>query len=364
MIKNQDELEKQSVRDKYILNSAIQALRESTGIRAQVDQAETGTSDYTIEIYPPGKSTKKRLVFNAEVKQSLTQSTLGEIFIQTKNIGKKFVAVTEHVTSPQAELLRNLDIAFFDTCGNAYFSDQGLYIYINTGKSAVPAVKRSVKVSATEKLLTKESGNFRRSDLKILFALLCNPNLEKENYRTIAVETNVALGSVSRHMNKLKESGFLEEDQNGQRQLIRKSELFKLWVEGFIIKLRSNLLFARFETSAPGRWWEKVDLKKFEAYWGGETAAEKITGYLKPEIVMIYADNVLPRLQAEYGLKRKPDGDVEILQKFWAFKTENNIAPPLLVYADLVASGDSRNLETAKKIYDEYLDRLVGDGAG
>ncbi len=31
------------------------------------------------------------------------------------------------------------------------------------------------------------------------------------------------------------------------------------------------------------------------------------------------------------------------------------IAPPLLVYADLIASGDDRNIEAAEIIYDNYL---------
>ena len=33
------------------------------------------------------------------------------------------------------------------------------------------------------------------------------------------------------------------------------------------------------------------------------------------------------------------------------------IAPPLLVYADLMATGDDRNIETAGIIYDKYLVR-------
>jgi hypothetical protein len=51
-------------------------------------------------------------------------------------------------------------------------------------------------------------------------------------------------------------------------------------------------------------------------------------------------------------------GDIEILKPFWRFDHEFaalGIAPPLLIYADLMATGDDRNIETAEVIYDKYL---------
>ena len=59
-------------------------------------------------------------------------------------------------------------------------------------------------------------------------------------------------------------------------------------------------------------------------------------------------------------LHKANDGDVEILKLFRKFKYEvadQGIAPPLLVYADLIATGDDRNIETAGIIYDKYLVR-------
>jgi hypothetical protein len=52
--------------------------------------------------------------------------------------------------------------------------------------------------------------------------------------------------------------------------------------------------------------------------------------------------------------------EIEVLKYFWdkdhpLFRVEPDLVPPLLVYAELTASGDSRNLETAQKLYDEFL---------
>jgi hypothetical protein len=55
-------------------------------------------------------------------------------------------------------------------------------------------------------------------------------------------------------------------------------------------------------------------------------------------------------------------GDVEILERFWkteAEKQPEELAPPLLVYADLLATGNQRNLETAKMIYEQNIVRLI-----
>ena len=90
-------------------------------------------------------------------------------------------------------------------------------------------------------------------------------------------------------------------------------------------------------------------------------AADHLTRYLKPEFSTVYTDEEPGKLLLMNGLKKVPDwesGNVEVLQKFWQFENSEKpgLVPALLVYADLIASGNSRNLETAKIIYKKYLD--------
>ena len=52
------------------------------------------------------------------------------------------------------------------------------------------------------------------------------------------------------------------------------------------------------------------------------------------------------------------DGEIEILDAFWNFDDNQPMTPtvpPLLAYADLIATLDPRNLEAAKLIHDRYL---------
>ena len=61
-------------------------------------------------------------------------------------------------------------------------------------------------------------------------------------------------------------------------------------------------------------------------------------------------------------MKKDPEGNVEILNRFWNFKLNtfnNDLVHPVLVYADLMATGDNRNIETAGMIYDTEIARFI-----
>ena len=99
------------------------------------------------------------------------------------------------------------------------------------------------------------------------------------------------------------------------------------------------------------------------AQWGGEIAAERIMQYLKPELITIYTDpKHLNKVLLENRWRKDEVGNVEVLERFWkqnANRPEETV-PPLLIYADLLATGAQRNLEAAKLIYDKYLVQLIG----
>ena len=106
-----------------------------------------------------------------------------------------------------------------------------------------------------------------------------------------------------------------------------------------------------------------MDITKYGAQWGAEVAAEKLTAYLRPHALTIYlhkeqGQKNLTRMVAEHKLRADPQGDIEILDAFWDFEDEKPMpetVPPLLVYADLIATMDPRNLEAAKLIHERYL---------
>ena len=101
-----------------------------------------------------------------------------------------------------------------------------------------------------------------------------------------------------------------------------------------------------------------MDIGQYYAYWGGEIAAEMLTGYLKPERITIYIEGKPDKLILAHRLRPDENGEIEILETFWATdeaRQPNDAVPPLLVYADLMATTDPRNIETAKLIRDQHL---------
>ena len=101
--------------------------------------------------------------------------------------------------------------------------------------------------------------------------------------------------------------------------------------------------------------WKDIVLDKINGtvYWGGEPAANLLTGYLHPGTFTIYTDQ---NWQSFKEIELVPDetGKVEVLEMFWKKQSYNGV-PPVLVYADLMSSGRDRNTETAKLILDNEL---------
>ena len=59
-------------------------------------------------------------------------------------------------------------------------------------------------------------------------------------------------------------------------------------------------------------------------------------------------------------LKKDPLGNIEILERFWPLENvvdEGDTVHPILIYADLVAIGDQRTMETARIIYEQHIDQ-------
>ena len=87
-------------------------------------------------------------------------------------------------------------------------------------------------------------------------------------------------------------------------------------------------------------------------------AADRLTHYLKPEMLTVYTLHNPTKLMTELRLRVDVDGDVEILQAFWdptLITGPTDVVPPILAYADLMTTTDARNFEAAKLIYEQHI---------
>lgn len=331
-----------------LLQKAIEAFRRATGIRVHLERLEPRRHLHRADAELRFEFPHKERRFDAEVKRWLNPDTLGQAIEQMKRLPEKGLLVTEYVNPNMAERLKQMDVPFLDTLGNAYLNAPPIFIYM---KGHTPA--RFPRGRPTRA--------FVPTGLKVVFALLCRQELVGAPYRTIAQTAQVALGTVAWVLDDLQRLGHILEMGKRGRRLIRKQQLLERWVAAFPNQLRPKLLLGRYAAPDPN-WWEHTRIGDFRAYWGGEIAAARLTRYLKPEFVTVYVRDMPGRFLAANRLRTDPRGNVEMVKAFWNTKcdwTDAEIVHPLLVYADLLRTRDDRNLETARRIYDEQLAGLV-----
>jgi hypothetical protein len=331
------------MREREILQQAMQHFNKVTGAVLQElpGRKLTNNADAVVEL----RFDKQRTQFLVEIKNEIRQINLPRILDQIGRKREVWLLVCQYIPKPLKENLKDQAINYLEAAGNCYINKNGFFFYIN------------------DQLITphrkpKEGKLWKQAGLKFLFVILQKPELLNEPYRNMASTAKIALGNIGTFIQELKEEGFLKEGKNKKWFLENKEQLQKRWIELFNSILRPKLRQGRFrflDRTAINNW-EKIPTDKI--YWGGEPAGAILTNYLQPEIFTIYTQQ--PKTEIMKQLKLVPDkeGNVELMDMFWQpeingvnFKT----VPPLLAYAELMNSLDSRNRETAERIKQKYL---------
>jgi hypothetical protein len=343
-------------KEQAILLRALEALQRTTGFIGKVIKkkpiiAQGFHADARVEIGANGQ----RYGYMAEIRRIDRFATLADIKNQCARYGDHLLLVAPRVTTELAEKCRELDLQFIDTAGNAYLRGPGLFVL----------VKGQRFIEGEDIQLAEQQGKRAgtATNLRVFFTLLCKPELLNAPYRDINQAAGVALGTVGWVFFDLNARGYITGGKGkGDRVLLERLRLVQEWVTNYPIKLRPKLNPRRF-LAPKTDWWKKVDITKYGAQWGAEVAAEKLTAYLRPAAVTIYlhkeqGQKNLTKMVAEHKLRADLQGDIEIIDAFWDFEDEKPMpktVPPLLVYADLIATLDPRNLEAAKLIHERYL---------
>lgn len=281
-----------------------------------------------------------------ELKRGLRPGNLGATLLQLERLGETGMLMADYVTPQLADQLKAHNIAFADAAGNAYIERPNWLIWVKGERPKEGAYAPEQKGRA-----------FQASGLRVLFALLCHPMLVNENYREIAKQAGVAHGTVGWVMAELPGLGFVAE-MGGKRRLLQPERLLQQWVEAYARKLRPKLLLGRYQAEG-NDWQTTIDPVRYGAVWGGETAAAKMTHMLRPELNTLYVRKREPALLHAARLRPNPTGNVELVTRFWEFENDKpDLAPAILVYADLLATGDARCIEVARELHGEIIARF------
>lgn len=328
-----------------IFQQAKLKLEADTGLIIQVDKlAVREGPDVLVFVagQPMALEIKRRIPTNLGVLLDLARTTTRPLLV-----------CAEYINPMQAEKLKAANVQFIDTVGNAYIKQLNCFIFSKGNKPDAPLKDRHEVVNRA----------FEPTGLKVIYAFLTKPELVTAPYREIAQYTGVALGAIGRILDGLKAVDFLV-DMRGVRTLTNTKRLLNRWAEAYIDRLRPKLFVGIYETDMP-EWWKTVALENYGGWMGGERAAAEVTGALRPEQTIMYlpaeaeqAFFIAARLQQVKQLVALDKAQlITIYRPFWleAPPGRAGYAHPVLVYADLLATADPRNLEVAERLYEEHI---------
>lgn len=332
--------------EREILNLALEALRNKLALpETAVIQKEDNpykNFDAVVRIM--------NVDFLCEVKNTVTTATIGNIASRLKVLAttekQPVLLVAKYITPTVIDDLASNGINTLDCAGNCHIryekGNKVIFHLTNKGEKNTFMTEKPYPV-------------FQEAGLKVIFYLLQDIVNAGKPYREIQIATGVSLGAIKNVFNVLVERNFILLT-NSKRILKNKNVLFNLWVENYNQVLKPKLLLGKmsFRTNDRRINWSALKLPE-GMYWGGEGGANRIDDYLEPGAFDIYTDIPAANLLQTGMVMQNENGEIRIYQKFWKWETDNQLVPLILIYADLMGSGNSRCIEMAERLLDYGL---------
>lgn len=348
-------------------------LREITGWQVKIKAAGSDAGHVMNLLVDDRKHS-----FLVELKRQLVSSMIPRIIEQLAGYERvahlPALLAVPYIAPAQADALRKAGASYMDLKGNLHIAIPGLKIWF------VGAARR-LKDRPRVQSVTHQ--NMTGSGVRLVYILLNDSQRVMDNYRDLAKQAGISVGSVKATLDWLKKKDFLRifAGRHANRVIVRKKELLDLWIEAYSERLKPKLMIGRYETvrvgeTIPGKpaytSFRSYSFHPNEASWGGEAAAIVLANekHYNPGsgnlLIYIRNKNDLNALLTRHKLSRDSNGKLDVYEAFWQpgdeIKTGN--APPLVVYAELMTSGSSRCWNLAKEIYDQYLKKRVEDDSG
>lgn len=331
-----------------IPDNAIAKLKENTGFDIHVSDTKLRKN---------GLITIEGERFLVDVKSEISRGNKGVTLSQLQEASREenlpVLLFTHYIPSDIAKEYIDVGINYADTAGNCYIRSGSLSAIIQ-GKR----IRRNPRVY--------QARAFQEAGVKVIFQLLVNPENSNKPYRELAEMADVSLGSVSQIFKELEELNFILRTKR-QKLLKNHPELLKRWIVAYHDVVRPKLLLKRMDYIYPEdftQWQKNMFYPTDEniTLWGNENAGALLTQQLNPALHTIYTNASWQDVSKNLKLRPAENGRIEILRLPYIINLKDEYIAqtvhPLLVYADLMGSSDSRNIETAKLVYEQYLQHI------
>ena len=300
-----------------------------------------------------GRSRLPVLIKRTWLNQSLVNAILGsapphKTHAHSKPPASKLV-LARYIPPAAGEQLLNAGISFADDLGNIHLRLGSQYNWTVLGKrepAKLPEAHRTTPAA-----------------IQLLFQFVTDPQSATWTVRDLARASGISKTKIAQLRSR-----FLEE------RILRKASPFRVTTEiadrlvsGYAAILRPKLLLGRFrypEATADAfldRLSGIARTRKIAYALTGGPAAEAMQRFYHGPEVPLFLNAEAPALQSALRLLPDRAGPVILLKAFgevvyWRQFEGRMVAPPWLVYAELLASADPRAREAAEELRREFLE--------
>ncbi|MDV3002760.1 MAG: hypothetical protein N5P05_004415 (plasmid) [Chroococcopsis gigantea SAG 12.99] len=345
-----------------MLSYCLERIKEIPGVRAWVEfpypatgndegkfilSVASGTAQYVYWLY--------RSINTANLQVAISHlRSLGS------RRGLKPLLITEYMSAPVMQELIERGIECMDAVGNMYFNNPPIYILIRGNRPS--SHKRETSALTT-------------AGVKVIYTLLCEPQILESGYREIASAAGVALGTANNVIHDLYRSGYLLRIRDGNYLIKDYGQLLSFWELGYAEKLRAKLSEGNFSPTGNRTFNELVPeliagAERGNYLLGGELAAALCTDYLRPDSATLHVGEDYRRTVIDLRLQPDRLGKIKLLRVFgninpWRDGPFNErLVHPLLIRAELLTEADDRLRETTELLLDKFIGSTAKDAVG
>ena len=326
------------IKESEIINDVVFNLRRLTNLES-IEVKPKGPQvgyDYNLII--------NNVEFACEVKIQVSKANYNLVLQQMRKLKEEVdlpLLLASHYFAPDVfESFSAEGINVVDSSGNCKIEAKQLFINI-IGQKSTPIKQPKGKA-------------FNEAGLKAVFYFLLNDTNINQPYRQISNNTGLSLGTITNVVEELLYEKFVIKTSKG-RILKNKRALLDTWQVHYNQTLKPKLLLKTMEfvDSDSRKDWELIALPD-GVCWGGEGGAYLTNKYLIPEQFDIYTEGPSINLMMTRKMRFEENGSIHVYQKFWRSQHER-VAPMILIYADLMGSGNSRCIEAAQKLIENGI---------
>lgn len=288
-----------------------------------------------------------------ELKRTyLTYATVDGVLAQMKAVAPQpWILFAPYIPRPLGRYLAEHGVNYIDLAGN-----YRLFL----GNRYMAHVEGNTQRRAAEK-----HRGLRVPGYQVLFTILAEPDLLNAPVRRLADAAGTGKTAAAETVRRLQDENLLGKG-GGRRFLMEAKVILERWIVGYATQVRPRLLIGTYRTADH----DPADLEKHiedtlgdKMPWGfgGGAAAARLVRHYRGERTVVHLEVAPADLPKRLQALRADDGPL-LLLRMPARVAFNGAKPrtvhPLLIYTELLVTGEPRAREAANEVWDRYLEYL------